>query len=346
MTVQKFMLGVFKHLPPFIVRRMAGAPFEIDGNVLDANIQLVANQAANAETPTELAAMRAGIHESFKVLNGARRKNVAVRDSQFDGPAGALTMRLYEPVGAATPRPAILFFHQGGLVVMDVDTDDTFCTVLADVCQATVISLDYRLCPENAFPAAFDDALALWAHVQAQGADMGIDRQRVALAGDSAGALLSSVLCQIIRDRGDEISPAAQLLGYPWVTTQLAETGSVVSCAEAFPLTRNTMEFFNAMVFPDGKNIDHPYANPLTHENLADLPPAIIATAGFDPIRDQGNDYAARLKAAGNQVKHYCFSSLCHSFWSMGNVSRACDMACDQLARDLAALLQKADETH
>jgi len=346
MTVQKFMLGVFKNLPPFIVRRMAGAPLEIDGNVLDANIQIVANQAANAERPTELAAMRAGIHESFKLLNGPRRKNVRVFESGFDGPAGPLAMRIYEPVGAPTPRPAILFFHQGGLVVMDVGTDDGFCSVLADVCQATVISLDYRLCPENAFPAAFDDVQALWAHVQAHGADMGLDPMRVALAGDSAGGLLASVLCQILRDEDADVRPAAQLLGYPWVTSQLAESGSLVSCAEAFPLTRDTMEFFNAMVFPEGKNIDHPYANPLSHENLADLPPAIIATAGFDPIRDQGNEYAEKLKAAGNKVKHYCFGSLSHSFWSMGNVSRACDTACDQLARDLAAILQKADATH
>jgi acetyl esterase len=221
---------------------------------------------------------------------------------------------------------------------MDLDTDDAFCTILADECKAKVISLDYRLCPEHNFPAPIDDAMALWDYVQANAAALGIDGARVAVAGDSAGGLISSVICQQVRDAGG-LQPAAQLLAYPWLSTQLAETGSALSCAECFPLTSSTMEFFNATVFPEGKHIDHPFANPLHNDNLANLPPAIIGTAGFDPIRDQGNDYADRLKAVGNQVTHYCFNSLSHSYLSLGNVSKNAEKAGITLARDLAKII-------
>ena len=260
------------------------------------------------------------------------------REAHIPGPAGDMLARIYEPANLPDNAPAVLFFHQGGLVVMDLDTDDAFCTILADECKAKVISLDYRLCPEHNFPAPIDDAMALWDYVQANAAALGIDGARVAVAGDSAGGLISSVICQQVRDAGG-VQPAAQLLAYPWVSTQLAETGSAVSCAECFPLTSSTMEFFNATVFPEGKHIDHPFANPLHNDNLANLPPAIIGTAGFDPIRDQGNDYADRLKAAGNQVTHYCFNSLSHSYLSLGNVSKNAEKAGITLARDLAKII-------
>lgn len=341
MNIQRLVLGTLKRVPHFILRRMAGPPLVIDGNVLDANIHLLANLSPTREegdgppTPVEL---RATIQENFSVFDAARAAGVSSRDTTIPGPAGDMPVRIYEPRNCPAIAPAILFFHQGGLVVMDLDTDDGFCSVMADECGARVISLDYRMCPENAFPAAFDDAFALWDYVQAEATALGIDPARVALAGDSAGGLLGSVMTLELRDRGG-VQPAAQLLAYPWVSTDMDAGGSLQSCAEAFPLDRATMDFFNSMVFPDGVNIDHKWANPLAWESHAKLPPAVIATAGFDPIRDQGNAYAEKLKAAGNQVTHHCFGSLTHSFLIFGNVSKAAQQAARQIARDLAALL-------
>jgi acetyl esterase len=183
--------------------------------------------------------------------------------------------------------------------------------------------------------------MALWDYVQANAASLGIDPHRVAVAGDSAGGMISSVMCQQLRDTEGAV-PAAQVLAYPWVAAQIEPEGSGVSCANCFPLTEDTMTFFNAQVFPEDKNIDHAFANPLKNENLSNLPPAIIATAGFDPIRDQGNEYADRLKAAGTQVTHYCFSSLTHSFLTLGNVSKEAQRAGRQLARDLAKIFRTA----
>ena len=338
MSKDRVILGILKNLPNFIVQRLAGPAVEIDGNRLDANIQLLAKMAGTPEAETDINKMRAGIHANFTNLDGKRRASVKSREAHIPGPAGDMLARIYEPANLPDNAPAVLFFNQGGLVVMDLDTDDALCTILADECKAKVISLDYRLCPEHNFPAPIDDAMALWDYVQANAAALGIDGARVAVAGDSAGGLISSVICQQVRDAGG-VQPAAQLLAYPWVSTQLAETGSAVSCAECFPLTSSTMEFFNATVFPEGKHIEHPFANPLHNDNLANLPPAIIGTAGFDPIRDQGNDYADRLKAAGNQVTHYCFNSLSHSYLSLGNVSKNAEKAGITLARDLAKII-------
>ncbi|MGI9439477.1 MAG: alpha/beta hydrolase [Parvibaculales bacterium] len=340
--MQSFIIWIMKNMPNFILRLLAGKPLDIDGNRLDVNMQIVANMAArNAPEAGEfppLDELRASMAE-LKPLDASRRAGVQSVDRHFSASVGDIKVRIYTPHNCPDLAPAILFFHQGGLVVMDLDSDDTFCSVMADEAKARVISLDYRLCPEHAFPAAIDDALALWDYVQSHAAELGIASARIALAGDSAGGLISAVLAQEIRDRGG-VQPAAQLLVYPWVATQMEEQGSVVSCAETFPLNRATMDFFNAQVFPDDKNTDHKWANPLHNDNLENLPPAIVATAGFDPIRDQGNAYAQAIKAAGNRVTHHCFGSLTHSFLIFGNVSHTAQRASVQLARELAELLK------
>ena len=325
---------------------MAGPPIEVDGFAMDANIQILANLAARRaaaqddEVPSLAQIREAG--NGFDALAPRRRRNVKIRDVELPLATAMLKARIYEPKRASDTDPGILFFHQGGMVIMHHLTDDYFCSLLADECRAKVISLDYRLCPENPFPAAIEDGLALWGYVHENAAKLGIDKRRVALAGDSAGGLIASVMCQVLRDKAkvEKIAqPAAQLLVYPWVSSDTKSTGSMESCATMFPLSKATMEMFNANVFPDGKNIDHAWANPLHNGNLQKLPPAIIATAGFDPIRDQGNEYAEALGAVGNQVRHYCFGELTHSFLCLCRVSHAAETASVQLARDLAAHL-------
>lgn len=340
MGLQNLVLGLLRNLPAGMKRRLAGAPLEIDGNVLDANLQIVANMAARqAGDPPETVAAWREAADAFDPMGLPRRRGIRIEDTQFDGPAGPMKARIYHPRRPSDADPAVLFFHQGGLVVMHHLTDDHFCSVLADECGAKVISLDYRLCPEAAFPAPIEDALALYEHVQAHGSEMGIDIRRVAVAGDSAGGLIAASLTQILRDRKEKRPPAAQLLAYPWVATDLPDEGSMLSCAECFPLNSATMDFFQETVFPGGKGKDHPYANPLLNENLQGLPPAVIGTAGFDPIRDQGDDYAERLQAAGNQVTHHCFASVTHSYLIMGRVSAAAESASLIMAQDLARLM-------
>ena len=211
----------------------------------------------------DLEALRTG-GAGLDVTNGPPRRSVKWHDTEFDGPEGALTMRVYKPAKANDKQPAVLFFHQGGLVVLDLDTCHTFCTQLAEICGAQVISLDYRLCPEHAFPAPIDDAMALWDYVQQNAASLNIDPARVAVAGDSAGGLISANMCHLLKARGG-VQPAAQLLAYPWVSTDVTETGSMASCAETFPLTGETMEFSTLRVSrwqDDGHALANPTDNP------------------------------------------------------------------------------------
>lgn len=346
MNIQKFILTMVKYLPGPLVRLMAGKPLEIDGNRLDTHLHLLAKMAPtpDADNPPSVEELRAEIHETFLALNAPRRANVAVRDAIIDGGAGTkgeivrMPIRVYEPYECLPHAPAILFFHQGGLVVMDLDTDDTFCTIMADICAARVISLDYRLCPEHKFPAPLDDAMALWDYVQANADVLGIDPTRIALAGDSAGGFIAANMCQMLRDKKATPMPIAQLLAYPWVSSRTDAGGSLDSCADSFPLNRATMDFFTAMVFPNGEGMDSPLANPLEND-LTGLPPAIIGTAGFDPIRDQGDAYADKLRDAGVVCDHFRFTHLCHSFLAMGNVSRAAVAASEQLANALKVRL-------
>lgn len=338
MNIQKLILSLIRALPASLVGKMAGPPLEIDGYRLDPYLHL-ASKGADLTPGDDLAAFRAGSAAALALTNGAPRRSVKWHDTQFEGPGGTLTMRHYKPARADDPQAAILFFHQGGLVILDLDTCHSFCTQMAEICGAQVISLDYRLCPENTFPAPIDDAMALWDYVQQNAGALNIDPTRVAVAGDSAGGLISANMCNLLRARGG-IQPAAQLLAYPWVSTDTSEVGSMASCAQTFPLTRETMNLFNSCVFPDGKMMDHVLANPIDNPDLSGLPPAIVATAGFDPIRDQGNAYAEKLKAAGNDVTHYCFGALTHSFLSFGGVTRAAEQASAQLARDLATHLR------
>lgn len=356
MSVTNLILDALRLAPRGLVQKLAGRPIEVDGFTMDPNIQILANMAARrraeaeaGETQPTLAEIRE-MGNAFDPIAPKRRRGVAIRDVELPLKTATLKARIYEPKGAGDALPGILFFHPGGLVIMHHLTDDWFCSVLADECRAKVITLDYRLCPEHAFPAAIEDGLALWDYVHEAAAALGIDRRRIALAGDSAGGLISAVMCQVLRDKAAEArqtgadkvpQPAAQLLVYPWVSTDSNAKGSVESCAEMFPLSRATMDMFNANVFPDEKSIDHAWANPLHNDNLTRLPPAVIATAGFDPVRDQGNEYAEALAAVGNQVTQYCFGDLSHSFLCLARVSKAANAASVQIARDLGAHLAR-----
>lgn len=231
----------------------------------------------------------------------------------------SITVRVYRPLGSAAEAilPALLFFHGGGWTVGDLDTHDAVCRSLCNASGSAVFSVDYRLGPEAPFPAAYDDALAAFAWTQAYAAQLHIDPQRVAVGGDSAGGNIAAALCLGLR--GQAAQPAFQLLIYP-VVNMRPDTPSYQANGQGYMLTQDSMRWYTANYLSHASHADDWRASPLYAESHAELPAALVITAGFDPLRDEGLQYADALSQAGVRTQYVCFERQIHGFITMGRV--------------------------
>jgi acetyl esterase len=243
-----------------------------------------------------------------------------VRDLTADGPFGTIPLRVYRPGGMADsrPLPVLVFFHGGGWVIGDIETHDVVCRQVTAEAGISVISVDYRLAPEHKFPAAVDDAWAATRWIAAHGAELGIDPARLAVGGDSAGGNLAAVVALLARDAGGP-KISLQVLTYP-VTDLGAETRSYADLAEGYMLTRDSMRWFRAHYLSKEEDALDWRVSPIRAPSLAGLPPALVITAGFDPLRDEGEAYARRLREAGVSVDAVCFGGMIHGFVPMGRL--------------------------
>ena len=235
-----------------------------------------------------------------------------------DGPDAVPCRRYWPDDVPDEPLPAVVFFHGGGFVLGDLDSHDTVCRLLCQASGCTVISLHYRRAPEHKFPVAVADAAyaAEWIHSHAD--RLGIDPGRMALAGDSAGANLATVVC--LDRKGEGLPPfALQLLLYP-VTDQHNEYDSKQRYAEGFLLTRAAIDFYAEQYFAPGQDRSDWRASPLLHEDLSGLPEALVITAGFDPLVDEGEAYALRLAQAGVRTTLRRFPGQVHGFVTRGRI--------------------------
>ena len=248
----------------------------------------------------------------------AARTMAEVRDLAAPGPLGPIPLRLYRPAGLASPAPTLVYFHGGGWVIGDLDTHDVLCRQLADEAGCVVVAVDYRMGPEHRFPAAPDDCLAATRWLQAQAGALGLDATRFAVGGDSAGGNLAAVVCLAWRDAGEAVPLAFQLLIYP-ATDMRAGAPSHTSNGQGYVLTSDTIAYFQRHYLGPDQLTDW-RASPLLHGNLAGLPPALVLTAGFDPLRDEGRQYADALSAAGSTAQYVCFERQIHGFITMGRV--------------------------
>lgn len=262
-------------------------------------------------------------YEGIRLLNGNQSVPIGrVEPIEAQGPAGPIRMRGYYPVAGGGARPVILFFHGGGFTIGSLETHDDCCRRLADESGCPVISVDYRLAPEHKFPAALEDAMAALRHVQANASALSVDPNAIAVAGVSAGANLSAVLAQLVRDGGGP-RICLQLLMCPFLDAT-ARTGSLDEFAEGYFLERRTMEWFLEQYLPDGQAPEDPRISPAKAASLAGLPPAIILTAECDPLRDDGKAYADLLSAAGVDVTYVCAPGMIHDYMTMaGAIPRA-----------------------
>lgn len=328
-------------LPDLLLRRVAGDPLQIDGNTLDLQMQAFSALAPEPEQELTAASLREAFDHMVAVAAHSPAQSVAVHDREIPGPAGPLRARMYHPASTTAPAPGIVWYHQGGCVVGGLDTDHALLTSVVARCGAVIVSVDYRLAPEHAFPAWIEDGVAtyLWVLDNAEG--LGIDPARVAVGGTSAGATISAVVCQEVR-AGGVPQPAAQVLVYPGLDATSTSGGSRSSCADIFPLSIPILEFFVAQALPDPSAAADLRYSPGLATELSGLAPAVVVTAGFDPLRDDGDRYATALAGAGVPVTHRVERSLTHSFTVFGGISREARRAVDRLTDDVASVLRVA----
>ncbi|MFM9861980.1 MAG: alpha/beta hydrolase [Micropepsaceae bacterium] len=241
-----------------------------------------------------------------------------IENAAMPGPAGEIKLRLYTPVaGGGAALPALVYFHGGGWVIGDLDTHDALCRTLANETGARVVAVDYRLAPEHKFPAAADDAYAAVKWVEQNASALGIDPNRIAVAGDSAGGNLAAVVCQVAKQKGGP-RIVYQLLIYP-VTQWKADTGSMTSFAEGYFLEKQTMHWFFDQYAPGADPTDW-RLSPLAAPDLSGLPRAYVVTAGFDPLKDEGKAYADKLNHAGVAAVYMDYPGMVHGFFNMSGV--------------------------
>ena len=263
----------------------------------------------------------------------------AVRDLEARGPAGPIPLRSYRPAGSSADAvlPVLVYYHGGGWVIGDLDTHDVLCRQLCNQSGCAVIAVDYRMGPENRFPAAVDDAVAATRWVRAQAASLKVDASRLAVGGDSAGGNLAAVVALTAREAGD-LPIAFQLLIYP-ATDQRRGWPSHTTNGQGYVLTKDTMDYFHDHYIPDkAQDLDW-RASPLLHPDLSRLPPAFVLTAGYDPLRDEGLQYAHALTVAGTRAALVNFERQIHGFITMGRVIDEANVAVQLCAAQLKQAL-------
>lgn len=237
-------------------------------------------------------------------------------DGAFAGPGGEIGFRRYRPIGAlAGPLPTLIYYHGGGFVIGNIETHDSTCQRLANKSRCQVISIDYRLSPEHPFPAPIDDGVAAFRHIRDHAASFDVDPARLAVGGDSAGGLISAVVCQAMRD-AKETGPAFQMLIYP-ATDSSRQSASRQKFADGYFLTKGLMDWFWQAFVPAGTDLADLRLSPLLAKDVAGLPPAFVLTAGYDPLRDEGRAYADRLIDAGIKTTYVNYPGTIHGFFSL-----------------------------
>jgi acetyl esterase len=314
-------------LPDAAIRLLVGRPTVRDGQRLHPETQLALKLLAMAGAP-ELEELtpdqaRARVAQDARTFEGPKVGLDEVRELELPGATKSIPARLYVPDASEADGALVVYFHGGGFVVGDLDTHDNACRFLARHSGARIVSVDYRRAPESPFPAPLDDALAAFRWVFEQAPELGAHPRRIGVAGDSAGANLAAGVARLSRRDGDP-APEFQLLFYPWL--DLAhKRPSYRLFGQGFYLTESDLDWYAGKYLTRTDDAQDPRCSPLQAEDLEGLPPTYVATAGFDPLRDEGEEFARRLRDAGVPVALRRHAGLIHGFVntvSVGHVGR------------------------
>jgi len=340
-AVQRLILRKLLSLPTPVLRLMSGGGAVYQGGrTLDPRLQFLAAQARGRPSMTLMTpedARRANA-QAVALLSGDPEPGVATEYLAIEGAGGAIPARAYRPAAQDPAAPLMVFAHFGGGVIGDIETCHAFCTILAKVGRGPVLSVDYRLAPEHRFPAGLEDVLAAWRWARDNAERFGAPAGQAAIGGDSMGGGFAAAVCQQLR-RAGEPQPELQLLIYPWVDLG-CESASMTIYGESYPLTRSLLTWFAGQYLGPQDDPADPRVSPLESDDLAGLAPAVVVTAGFDPLVDQGQAYARKLKAAGGHVIYRCYDSLSHAFTALTGAVPCADVAC----REMAGLVREGFE--
>jgi acetyl esterase len=307
---------------------------------LDPQVKTVLDQLASLNGPPiqELGVTEArALLERLAAIGGPPAEVARVEDRTFAGPAGDVPVRIYRPTDDAGPQPVLVWFHGGGWVLGSIEGSDLTCRNLAAQSGVVIVSVGYRLAPEHPYPRGLDDCYAALVWVTATAGDLGVDPDRVAVGGDSAGGNLAAVVALAARDRG---GPALrfQLLVYP-VTDALMSHPSVRDNGQGYMLTDDSMKWFIELYLGDRGDPKDPLVSPVYADDLSGLPPALVITAEYDPLRDEGEAYGTRLQQDRVAAKVSRYDGMIHGFFSMGAIVDAARRATGEAADALRGAL-------
>ncbi|MEL6828854.1 MAG: alpha/beta hydrolase [Pseudomonadota bacterium] len=335
MSLQATIVKVMMKLPDGIKRRLSGgAPLELGGRTLDANLQLIAHGASKQPPMSSLepAVAQAASKQGLAMFMGPAEPGVSWRDQDIPSRRKhKIPVRIYRPDRQDPAKPVMTYYHMGGGVIGDLDTCHTFCQILATRIGCAVISVDYRLAPEHKFPAGLEDCIDAYDWSLRNAASLGAPAGQAMIGGDSMGGNFTAIVTQEML-RQEKPLPDLQLMIYP-ATDLVSEFESYKTYGETYPLSADTMQWFMKQYLPsDDFDKSDTHLSPAFERRLDELPPAIIATAGFDPLVDDGAAYAKKLEDAGVSVRYVCYDSLTHGFTAFTDIAPAARKACEEIA--------------
>lgn len=342
MPMRAFLVRQVLSLPPrWLLAMSGGKPTTIAGRTLDPRVQFLSAQAKSRPGlhTMDVASARKASADGLKLLDAPPREGVEIEDREIPGPdeKQKLRIRIYRPAKPERLTPVLVYFHMGGVVIGDLDTCHHFCSLVTAETGCLTVSVDYRLAPEHKFPAAVDDAVTAFRWARDNARILGGNAERVAIGGDSAGGMLAAVVGQEMMRVGER-GPVLQVLIYPAVNWTAAG-GSMDEYAEAFPLNTPMMTWFRNHYLTGETQARDVRVSPALEPNLRGLPPALIFTAGHDPLVDQGRDYAEALKSQNVPAMYRCFDALPHGFTAMSGAIPAAAAANLEIAQEIRRTL-------
>jgi acetyl esterase len=340
-ATQRMVVRKLLSLPTPVLRLMSGGGVVYQGGrTLDPRLQYLAAQARGAPPMATLTpeAARRGAAATLASMSGDPEPGVRFEAVSIPGPAGEIPARIYRPDAQDPEAPLMVFAHMGGGVIGDLEICHAFCTILAKDGRGPVLSVDYRLAPEHRFPAGLEDLLAAYRYGRDNAERFGAPLAQAAIGGDSMGGNFAAIACQELK-RAGEPQPVLQLLIYPCVDVA-CESASMTTYADAFPLNRATMDWFMGHYMGPGDSPADPRLSPLRAKEVSGLAPAVVVTAGFDPLLDQGEAYARRLREARVPTVYRCYDGLAHGFTAFTGAVPCADVAC----REVAGLVREGFE--